>query len=190
MAIKPVELEKYYRLINHGPTTMISAKADGVENVMSASWVCAIDYLPTPKLMIIIDKAAYTRGLIEKSGYFAVQIPVAAQAELVMAMGESRKENPAKLDKLKLFYQDGFDVPLVEGCAAWIVCKVIPEPDNHQKHDLFIGEVLAAWADDRIFNRGHWQFDEAPDELKTLHYIAGGQFYKIGEGVNVAGGGE
>lgn len=190
MAIKPVELEKYYRLINHGPTTMISAKADGVENVMSASWVCAVDYLPTPKLMIIIDKAAYTRGLIEKSGYFAVQIPVAAQAELVMAMGESRKENPAKLDKLKLFYQDGFDVPLVEGCAAWIVCKVIPEPDNHQKHDLFIGEVLAAWADDRIFNHGHWQFDEAPDELKTLHYIAGGQFYKIGEGVNVAGGGE
>ena len=70
MAIKPVELEKFYRLINHGPTTMISAKADGVENVMSASWVCAVDYLPKAKLMIIIDKAAYTRGLIEKSGYF------------------------------------------------------------------------------------------------------------------------
>lgn len=185
MAIKPVELEKFYRLINHGPTTMISAKADGVENVMSASWVCAVDYLPKAKLMVIIDKAAYTRGLIEKSGYFAVQIPVAAQAELVMAMGESRKENPAKLDKLNLFYQEGFDVPLVEGCAAWIICKVIPEPENHQKHDMFIAEVLAAWADDRIFSNGHWQFDKASDELKTLHYIAGGQFYKIGKGLNV-----
>lgn len=185
MAIQPVELEKFYRLINHGPTTMISAKADGIENVMSAAWVCAVDYLPHPKLMIIVDKAAYARELIEKSGHFAVQIPVAAQAELVMAMGESRKENPTKLDQIKLFYQDGFDVPLVEGCAAWIICKVIPEPDNHQKHDLFIGEVLAAWADDCIFRNGHWEFDQAPDELRTLHYVAGGQFYLIGKGLTV-----
>lgn len=35
MAIKPVELHKNFR----GPTTMISAKHNGVENVMSASWV-------------------------------------------------------------------------------------------------------------------------------------------------------
>nr|WP_237184430.1 flavin reductase family protein [Rodentibacter heylii] len=190
MAIKPVELEKFYRLINHGPTTMISAKVEDIENVMSAAWVCAVDYLPKAKLMIIIDKAAYTRKLIEKSGYFAVQIPIAEQAKLVVEMGLSRKENPDKLDKLRLFYQADFDIPLVEGCAAWIICKVIPEPENHEKHDMFIGEVLAAWADDRIFNKGHWQFDDAPDELKTLHYIAGGQFYQIGKGVNVTSGEE
>lgn len=181
--IKPVEISKFYRLVNHGPTTMISAKADGIENVMSASWVCALDYVPKAKMMIVVDKAAYTRTLIEKSGYFAVQIPVAAQADLVLDMGESRLENPQKIDNLPLFYQDGFDVPLVEGCAAWIICRVIAEPHNQQTHDLFIGEVVRAWADDRIFDNGRWKFDEAPDELKTLHYIAGGQFYLIGNGL-------
>ncbi|MFB6349840.1 flavin reductase family protein [Moraxella sp. ZJ142] len=185
MAIQPVEISKFYRLVNHGPTTMISAKHNGVENVMSAAWVCALDFVPQAKLMIVVDKKTFTRPLIEQSGWFAVQIPVAAQAQLVLDMGESRKDLPNKLDKLELFYQDGFDVPLVKGCAAWIVCKLISEPHNQQQHDLFIGEVQATWADDRIFADGHWLFDDAPDELKTLHYVAGGQFYKIGEGLNL-----
>ncbi|MDO4248649.1 MAG: hypothetical protein Q4C79_06780 [Neisseria sp.] len=55
-------------------------------------------------------------------------------------------------------------------------------------HDLFIGEVAGAWADDRIFENGHWKFDEAPDDLKTLHYVAGGQFYRIGKGLTVEKG--
>lgn len=185
MAIKTVELEKFYRLLNHGPTTMISAKAGDVENVMSASWVCPLDFAPKAKLTIVVDKMTFTRSLIEQSGYFAVQIPMASQAELVLAMGESRKDVPNKLEQLELFYQAGFDVSLVAGCAAWIICKLIPNTENQQDHDLFIGEVLGAWADDRIFENGHWKFEQAPNDLRTLHYIAGGQFYTIGESLNV-----
>lgn len=44
MTLKPVELHKAYRLINHGPTVMVSAEFDGVRDVMSASWVCPLDY--------------------------------------------------------------------------------------------------------------------------------------------------
>jgi hypothetical protein len=39
MSVQPVELSKAYRLLQVGSTTMISAKYDGVENVMSAAWV-------------------------------------------------------------------------------------------------------------------------------------------------------
>ncbi len=188
MAIQPVDLEKFYRLVNHGPTAMISAKADGVENIMSAAWVCALDFAPKAKMMIVVDKQTFTRTLIEKSGLFAVQIPTVAQAELVIKMGESRYQNADKIANVERFYQAGFDVPLVSGCAGWIVCKLINEPHNQMEHDLFIGEVQAAWADDRIFENGHWKFDEAPDELKTLHYVAGGQFYRIGKGLTVEKG--
>jgi flavin reductase (DIM6/NTAB) family NADH-FMN oxidoreductase RutF len=75
--------------------------------------------------------------------------------------------------------------PLVQGCAAWLLCRVIPEPHNQQTYDLFIGEVVAAWADDRVFRNGHWEFDSAPDSLRTLHYVAGGQFYATGASVKV-----
>ena len=187
MALQPVELEKFYRLINHGPTTLVSAKADGIENAQAVAWACALDFVPKAKMMVVLDKSAFTRSLVEKSGYFAVQVPFASQAKTVIAMGESYKVNPNKLtdNGVKMFYQSGFDVPMVEGCAAYILCKVIPEPHNQQEHDLFIGEVLAAWADDRVFRNGHWYFDEVDDELKNLHYVAGGQFYLTGKGINV-----
>ena len=45
-----------------------------------------------------------------------------------------------------------------------------------------MGEIVAAWADDRVFDGKHWLFDTAPDELRTVHYVAGGQFYAIGKG--------
>ena len=37
VTITPVDLSKAFRLINHGPTTLVSARHDGVDNVMAAS---------------------------------------------------------------------------------------------------------------------------------------------------------
>ncbi|MNW63722.1 hypothetical protein D3C74_419500 [compost metagenome] len=87
-----------------------------------------------------------------------------------------------KLEHIPIFYQEEFDLPLVEGSAGWLVCKVIPNSQNEQELDLFMGEIVGAWSDDRVFNNGHWIFDDAPDELRTVHYVAGGQFYAIGKG--------
>lgn len=182
MTIQAVPLDKAFRLINHGATTLISAHHAGVDNVMSASWVCALDFQPS-KLTVVLDKSTFTRPLIEQSGFFAVQLPVVSQAQLVLDMGNSRKHNPDKIQNVSLFRQAGFDVPLVQGCVAWLVCKLIAEPHNQEAYDLFIGEVVGAWADDRVFRDGHWQFDDAPDELRTLHYVSGGQFYATGKGI-------
>lgn len=180
MAIKPVDLAKAYRLLQVGPTTMISARHNDVQNVMSAAWVGILD---VNLVTACIDKQTFTRKLIEESGYFAVQIPTANQIELVLyAGGNSSNDIDNKLDKIPLFYQEGYDIPLVQDCAAWLICKVIPNERNEQDYDLFIGEVVAAWSDDRVFNNGHWIFDDAPDELRTVHYVAGGQFYSIGKG--------
>lgn len=190
MTIRSVELDRAYRLINHGPTVMVSAKHNGVENVMSASWICGLDLAPT-KVTAVIGKQSYTRELIEGSGLFAVQVPVVGQAEAVVAVGtQTLPDNPNKLadSGVELFYQDGFDVPLVKGCAAWLICRLIPEPHNQQNYDLFIGEAIGAWADDRVFSNGRWHFDTACDEMKTLHYVAGGQFYLTGKGLMVEGG--
>lgn len=190
MTILPVEAEKAYRLLNHGPTVMVSAKYNDVANVMSASWVCALDLLPA-KVTAVLSKQSYTRELIEQSDLFAVQVPVATQAKAVVAIGtQTLLDNPNKLvdNGVELFYQDGFDVPLVKGCAAWLICRLIPEPHNQQSYDLFIGEVIGAWADDRVFSEGHWHFDKVNDAMKTLHYVAGGQFYLTGKGLIVEGG--
>lgn len=183
-----VPLDKSYRLLNHGPTVIVSAQHAGERNAMSAAWACALDFAP-PKVTVVLDKATRTRALVEGSGFFALQLPTVPMAALTKAIGTaSAATMPDKLERhgVRLFTDPAWpEAPLVSGCAAWLVCKLIPEPHNQQAYDLFIGEVVAAWADDRVFRDGHWQFDTAPAELRTLHYVAGGQFYAIGESVVV-----
>lgn len=181
--IAEVPLEKAYRLLNHGPTVLVSARHGGVDDVMAAAWACALDFSP-PKLTVVLDKAVRTRALVEQAGTFVIQVPTVAQLQLTHDVGTvSLADDADKLVKcgVELFEAPGHPQPLVAGCSAWLVCKLLAEPHNQQTYDLFIGEVVAAWADTRVFREGHWYFQDADPALRSLHYIAGGQFYAIGE---------
>jgi flavin reductase (DIM6/NTAB) family NADH-FMN oxidoreductase RutF len=181
--ISPVELQKAYRLITHGPTVLVSARHGGVDNVMAAAWACALDFSP-PKLTVVLDKATKTRELIEQSGAFVIQVPTAAQLQLTHEVGsKSLVSTPDKLAGagVELFGISGHDLPFVAGCSAWLACRLVPEPHNQQAYDLFIGEVVGAWADTRVFKNGHWHFESAGPEWRSLHHVAGGHFYAIGE---------
>ncbi len=190
--MKPVDLDRVYRIFNIGATTLVSAAHEGKEDVMAAAWASALDLSPA-KATVVIDKSHYTRPLIEKSGYFALMIPTASIAPVVMKLGSvSKNDNARKLEEsaATLVKMPGFDMPMVNGCAAWVVFKVIPEPHNQEAYDLFIGEAVAAWADDRVYANGRWLFENAPEELRSLHYVAGGHFYKIGDALEVPGYGD
>ncbi len=181
-----VPLEKAYRLINHGPTVLVSARHGGVDDVMAAAWACALDYTP-PKLTVVLDKSTRTRELVEASGTFVIQVPTVAQLQLAYRVGQhSLRDEPDKLQRsgVELFQIEPHDLPFVAGCSAWLACKVIPEPHNQEAYDLFIGEVVGAWADSRVFKDGHWQFESTDPTLRSLHYIAGGRFYAIGDALD------
>lgn len=185
--LHPVELAKAYRLINHGPTVLVSSAHGGIENVMAASWACGLDTAP-PKVTVVIANETKTRELIEQSSEFALQVPTVRQAAMTLAVGsQSLADEPAKLTKcgVELFRMDGLKVPFVAGCAAWLHCKVVAEPQVQTSYDLFVAEVTGAWADDRVFRDGHWHYEDAGPEWRSLHYIAGGHFYAIGDPVRI-----
>ena len=187
--IQAVPLEKAYRLLNHGPTVLVSSHHGGVDNVMSAAWACALDFAP-PKLTVVLDKQTATRTLVENSGRFVVQVPTVALLDLTNRVGNrSLAEDPAKLADagVGLLRLAGDTLPFVEGCSAWLECRLVPEPHNQAAYDLFIGEVVAAWADDRVFRDGHWHFEEAGPEWRSIHHVAGGHFYAIGEAMQAGG---
>ena len=81
--IAPVPLDKAYRLLNHGPTVLVSAEHAGRHNVMAASWACALDFAP-PKVTVVLDKATRTRELVEASGEFALQLPTLPMAAMTV----------------------------------------------------------------------------------------------------------
>ena len=77
---EPVELAKCYRLLNHGPTVLVSAAHGGQRNIMAAAWSMPLDFDP-PKVAVVIDKTTFTRGLVEGAGSFALNVPTRAQAD-------------------------------------------------------------------------------------------------------------
>lgn len=151
---------------------------------MAAAWVCALDFNP-PKVTVVIDSKTYTRELIETEGTFAINLPCVQQIEMVKKVGSISGRDFPDTDKfseygIETFAAQKISAPLVKDCVAWLECKIIPEPHCQNTYDLFIAEVVAAHADERVFSDGHWHFDGL-DELRTIHHIAGGVFYATGQ---------
>ena len=179
-----VPLDRCTRLLNHGPTVLVSAEHGGRRNVMAAAWSMPLDFTP-PKVVVVVDSRTLTRQLIEASGVFGLQLPSRGFAAQTLAVGSNAG---AELDKFSAFDLETFpaqniDVPMLAGCITWMECKVIP--DDSQRHDLIIGEVVAAYADSRVYSNNRWHFGDDAD-LRTCHYVAGGTFFATGEAFEVA----
>jgi flavin reductase (DIM6/NTAB) family NADH-FMN oxidoreductase RutF len=184
---RDVPLPQAYRLLNHGPTVLVSAAHQGRRNVMAAAWAMPLDFDP-PKVTVVIDKSTFTRTLIEASGQFALSVPCRALTDATFAAGSlsgAQRDDKFADCGLAHFAAQRIEAPLVAGCIAWLECRVIagPHEQHHQQaYDLFVAEVLAAQADERVFAHGRWRPD-APAELRTLHHQAGGAFFVAGETV-------
>ena len=177
---QPVELKKCYLLLNHGPVCLVSSAFQGRRNVMAASWVMPLDFDP-PKVLLVIDSSCYTRELVESSGEFALNLPFRCMADKVLAVGSVSGRDSDKFSRheIEVFPAHRIEVPLVSDCAAWLECKVTTEKHNQKHYDLFIAEVVAAWADPSVFSNERWHFSDAT--RKTIHYQAGGSFFETGE---------
>ncbi len=172
-------LDKCWKLLNHGPVTVITSAHGGKTNVMAASWAMPLDYDP-PKILLVLDAAAYSRELIDASGEFGLQIPKRRIAEQTVAVGQSSGRNGDKFSRfgLKTFPAQQIAAPMLEDCVAWMECKVIP--DASQRYDLFIAEVVACYVDSDRFHDNQWDFGPDPLE-RSMHYISNGEFFSTGE---------
>jgi flavin reductase (DIM6/NTAB) family NADH-FMN oxidoreductase RutF len=179
-----VPLPKAYRLLNHGPTVLVSSAHAGRRNVMAAAWSMPLDFDP-PKVAVVIDKATLTRELVEASGEFVLNVPSRQQAALTLAVGTQSGREIDKFGRVGAGATAASMVgaPLIDGCLAWLECRVIPEPHNQQTYDLFLAEVVAAWADPAVFSAGRWHFPDA--QQRSIHYLAGGSFFATGEAFEV-----
>lgn len=184
--ILSVPLPQAYRLLNHGPVTLVGSAHGTTTNVMAAAWVMPLDFDP-PKVALVIDKNTLTRALVDASGEFSLSIPGRALAGQTLRVGSFSGRERSKLageNALETLPAEFISAPMIAGCSAWLECRVIPDHHQQQRHDLFVAEVVAARADDQAFADGRWTFlDEA---FRTLHYVAGGHFFLTGEDLDMS----
>lgn len=180
----PVALEHASRLLNHGPTVLVTSTDGTRRNVMAAAWSMPVEFTP-PRIAIVIDKNTYTRELIAASGVFAVCIPGAALIDLTYAVGSTSGRDLDKFARYAIATKPGpqLGVPLIEtGCAAWLECRVLPEPHTEDAYDTCFAEVVSAAADPHVFSNGRWTFNPDNEPLHTIHHLGGGNFVRAGCG--------
>ena len=139
----PVLLRRAYKLINHGPTTLITSASGEHRNVMAAAWVMALDYDP-PRVAAVIASGTHTRTLVEESGEFVVNVPTLGMIDTVYAVGKTSGADEDKFAQHGLVTTPASIVgsPLLEGCAAWLECRLIREQTIAEKYDLFVADVV------------------------------------------------
>lgn len=186
---RAVDLSHASRLLNHGPTVLVSSAHAGRRNVMAAAWSMPVEFTPT-RVAVCIDKTTFTRELVAASGMLAICVPCRAQADLTYTVGSigGRDLAAAGEDKFGRYGIASFPgpvlgLPLVEGCVAWLECRVLPEPRTEQAYDTWFVEVVAALAHPGVFAGGHWSFRPDNRALHTLHHLGGGNFAVAAETV-------
>ncbi len=189
MPLEPVELRHASRLVNHGPTVLITTEHQGRRNVMAAAWSMPVEFTP-PRIAVVIDKHTFTRHLLQASGRFAIGLPCVGMADLTYAVGNQSGREVDKFAQHGLRFDRGpaLGLPLLHGCVAWMELRHIPEPHAEAAYDTVFGEVVSAQADRRVFAAGRWAFADGNTDLHTLHHLGHGAFAVPSRVVQAHGG--
>ena len=184
---RPVELHHASRLLNHGPTILITSYDDETKrrNVMAAAWSMPVEFEP-PRIAIVVDKNAWSREIIERNGTFGIVVPGVAAANWTYAVGSisGREEDKFNAYGIPAINGPVLGLPVVEEkCLAWMECRLLPATAAASHYDTLFGEVVSAAADERPFVAGRWQFDD--DKRNTLHHLGAGTFVASGKQIRV-----
>ncbi len=171
----PIEpLSNAYRLVNPGPVVLITVGDGEADNLFAVTWNMPIRKDPG-MVAFLSGKRHHSYPFIERTGELGVNIPDASLADAVLGCGSvTGAKEPDKFGRFGLTRQPASRIkaPLVAECVANLECRVCQIVDLGAS-SLIVAQILAATADTRHFQRGHWTFDNG---LQLLHHLSGSRF--------------
>jgi flavin reductase (DIM6/NTAB) family NADH-FMN oxidoreductase RutF len=163
-----IPLSKANRLINHGPTVLITSQSGGKPNVMTAAWQTPVSKDP-PLVVVSIAPGRYTHQLIEESHEFVVNIPTHGLLKEVQGCGMTSGREVDKFEKFGLtpLPASKLNPPFIKECIAHLEC-ILYDSIKVGDHTLFVGEILSASVEEDLFD----EFLKVKDpRAKTLHHL-------------------
>ena len=163
-----IHLSKANRLINHGPTILITSQGEGRPNVMTAAWQTPVSKDP-PLVAVSIAPGRYSHQLIEEDREFVVNIPTHDLLKEVQGCGKVSGRDVDKFGVYGLTPVPSFkvDTPLIKECIAHLECTLY-DSIKVGDHTLFVGEILSASVEEDLFD-DFLKVDEP--KAKTLHHL-------------------
>lgn len=121
----------------------LTSRRDNEVNAMVFNWFSQVSF--TPRLVTIgLAKKAYSYGLINESGKFAINVFNKEDQESLTQFSKARAKNPEKMENAVFSPGPETGCPILDGAAAYLECKVVRMIDIGGDHDLLVGEVINA----------------------------------------------
>lgn len=173
-----VPLSKAYRLLNFGPTVLVTSQIGGKPNVMPVAWNMPVDFDP-PKVAICIGDGSYTFQIVRKMKEFVINIPPASIVKKVFKCGRVSGKTVDKFKRFGLTPIPASKVrpPLIKECIGHLECRVIDD-SMVEKYNIFVVKVVACSAEKGALQK-FLRVDK--ERFKTLHHLTGNFFFVPGK---------
>ena len=164
------------------PVSIIGTNVKGKPNFMALAWVNIVEYKP-PLFAISSYETHNTNIGIKENGTFSVNIPSEGMVEVTDYVGLVSGKTVDKSEVFEVFYGELETAPMIMHAPINLECKVVKTinttefTDADKGHEIFIGRVINAYADDYYLTNGR------PDitKLKPFVYSIDNKYWKIGE---------
>ena len=156
---------------------------DFKNNLITVAWAGIVCSTP-PMVSVSIRPERYSRGLIESTGEFTINVPTVAMAEAVDYCGMVSGRDTDKFAAVNFTAKKGSKVsaPIVDECPLALECKVVHSL-KLGSHIMYVGEVVAVQAEKALIDaKGKFNLVKA-DILGYAH----GNYYGLGEAVGSFG---
>lgn len=180
MKIK-VPLNKTNRLINHGPTVLVSSFYKNRPNVCTIAWNMPVDFDP-PKLACIIGEDNYSFECIKNTKEFVINVPDKSLLRKLIQCGSTSGRDIDKFKKFSLTPIPAAKVkpPLIKECIAHLECKLLRD-DLVDEYNMFLANVVCAWVEKPLFKDNRLLVEEI--KAKTIHHL-GARYFTFPDGVS------
>ncbi len=145
------------------PVVLVGTVVRGTPNFMAVGWASRVNYRP-PLVGIAVFKSHHTAAGIRRNRTFSVCIP---GTDLVTETDYCGLVSGKRTDKSKLFdvfYGDTKTAPMIEQAPLCFECRLVRTVSLPADY-LYIGEIVAAYADRRVLTNGR------PDYAKLGAFV-------------------
>ena len=118
--------------------TIVTARGEAGPAGATANAVVSLSLDP-PLMLACLDRGSRTLEALREAGAFGISVLAAGQASLAREFA-TKVPHSEKFRDVSHAEREG--VPMIDGAAAWIVCR-LRELHDGGDHEIAIGEVLS-----------------------------------------------
>jgi len=134
------------------PIALVGSLVDGRANFMTVGWLSRVNYQP-PMLALSLNKAHHTPKGIIQNGSFSACFPNLAMEQITDYCGVVSGETTDKSKLFELFYGETKTAPMIADCPLNLECRLVQTVEL-PTNVLYIGEIVAAWSEERFLTDG------------------------------------